>query len=218
MGILPALLLAFSAGTLVLLGFQAGGAVLPPEPAAVTDSTSPDAEDDAPPSVPSRYPLPYRADRPLLLTFGLRVAPDPAENPIDPPERFTGWHAATDFEVLPDEEDTDVRVSALCDGTVLRSGFTSGYGGLVVTSCVLDGQDVTVLYGHLLLSDLPAVGTTLPAGAHVGTLGPAYSRDTHGNRKHLHLGVHLGKEVGVRGYVESQSDLSEFLNPLTLLR
>ncbi len=146
------------------------------------------------------------------------MTPDPATNPIDPPERFTGYHAATDFEILPGEEHQEIPVYAVCAGTIVFSGFSEGYGGLVTQFCSLDDQDVTVIYGHLAVDSLIPPGTMAETGAMLGILGSARSSDTDGSRKHLHLGIAKGHGSEVRGYVQEESELELFLDPEDVLK
>lgn len=162
-------------------------------------------------------PLDDALNRPTPLSFGLRVTPDPAENPIDPPERFEGYHTALDYEISEGELEEDVPVYAICRGNVVYSGFAEGYGGLLVHRCRIDGQDVTVLYGHLALEGLPSEGVTVKQGERIGILAPADSYASGGTRKHLHLGIHKGRELDVRGYVQTEEELREFVDPATVL-
>ncbi len=162
-------------------------------------------------------PMDDAASRAHPLHFGLHVTPDPAENPIQPPERFTGYHVATDFEVAADELDTVLNVYAICGGEVLFSGFAGGYGGVVVQACKLDGEDVTVIYGHLSLENLPGHGVVLQPADHVSPLAEARSYAAGGNRKHLHLGIHRGKEIDMRGYVQTEEEVKEFIDPMEYL-
>ncbi len=83
--------------------------------------------------------------------------------------------------------------------------------------CVIGGEDVTVLYGHLLLSGLPKNGTKVNAGSKLGLLGPARSHDTDGNRKHLHLGIHRGTDLDMRGYVQTEDEVRTYIDPLTVI-
>lgn len=162
-------------------------------------------------------PMDDTEDRPMLLTFGLYVTPDPEQNPIDPPERFSGYHAALDIEIFDGEEDEDVPVYAVCDGTITYAGFAGGYGGLVKQTCTLDGEDIVVLYGHLAISGMVQNGVTVSAGDTIGRLGAARSPDTDGNRKHLHLGMHRGTADFSLGYVQTEEELKNFLNPADVL-
>lgn len=163
------------------------------------------------------WPLPDAENRPMLLTFGLYVTPDPEQNPIDPPERFTGFHAGLDFEIFEGEAESNIPVFAICSGKVLVSGATEGYGGLVTTQCRIQGKTATVLYGHLGLEYLPKVGSSVKAGERIAVLAAARSVASDGNRKHLHLGIHKGKALEYRGYVENEKELEDFIDPLTVL-
>lgn len=147
--------------------------------------------------------------------FGLKVSPD--ESPVSP-ERFSGYHTGVDFEVFADEEGRDVAVAAACSGELLVRQEVSGYGGTAVQSCVLDGKEVTVLYGHLRLSSISKrVGERLEAGEKFAVLGTGRSAETEGERKHLHLGIKVGRTPDLRGYVSRPEELSGWLNVMDLL-
>jgi len=142
--------------------------------------------------------------------FGIYVSP--GHSPVSP-ERFTGYHTGVDFETFPDEQDTDVAISAVCDGPLLLKESASGYGGVAVQGCKLDGQDITVIYGHLKFSSVQAnVGQQLAAGEQFAILGKGYSVETDGERKHLHLGIHKGNAISILGYVQNASELSNWLD------
>lgn len=162
-------------------------------------------------------PLENAQHRATPLSFGLKVSSDPEENPIDPPERFSGYHTALDLEVSKGEVDGDVPVYAICSGRMIYSGYAEGYGGLLVHRCKIDKQDVTVLYGHLNPGNLPGESETVRAGQTIGVLAPARSYESGMNRKHLHLGIHKGKDLDIRGYVQNEEDLEEFIDPVTVL-
>lgn len=162
-------------------------------------------------------PLPNAAHRATPLHFGLHVTADPSDNPIDPPERFSGYHAALDFEISEGEVDGDVPVFALCAGKIVYSGFAGGYGGLIIQRCTINKQAVTVLYGHLKISSLAPDGMRLKPGQSIALLGANKSHDTDQNRKHLHLGIHKGKSLDLRGYVQTEEELSGYIDPATVL-
>ncbi len=127
-----------------------------------------------------------------------------------------GYHTGTDFETFPSEKASDVVVSAVCEGTVIFAGWVKGYGGVLIQSCLLSGNPVTVLYGHMNASSLLTKGTALYAGQHIGSLGKGFSSETDGERKHLHLGVHRGSLIDFRGYVSASSALSQWINAYPL--
>ena len=163
-------------------------------------------------------PIDDAQKRPQLLTFGLHVTPDPEHNPIDPPERFAGFHSALDYEVFADEADEEVIVRAACPGDVVYAGTAEGYGGVIVHRCVVHDEDVTVLYGHIdPVSFTVDAGDTVDAGQRIAVLAPARTYQSGYNRKHLHFGVHRGRDVALTGYVQSEAALENFIDPQTLV-
>lgn len=158
-------------------------------------------------------PVQESSKRPTPLAFGQYVTPDPAQNPIEPPERFVGFHVGTDYEVTAEELDAEVPVYAICTGTGAFSGFAKGYGGLFVEECTIFGEPAVVIYGHLRLDGLPKVHESVQVGQQIGVLAPANSKDSDGNRKHLHLGIHKGPALDIRGYVQYESEINQFLDP-----
>lgn len=174
------------------------------EPTAQHDDTSLLAE-----------PLTNARARVTKKTFGLYVTPK--QSPVQP-ERFTGYHSGTDFETTPEEKDADVAVHAVCDGPLALKRTASGYGGVVVQRCVLNGADITVVYGHLRLASVTTeVGASLKRGQLLGLLGTGYSKETDGERKHLHLGVHKGKTISITGYESRKAGLFAWIDPLTII-
>ena len=163
------------------------------------------------------FPLSNAHDRITKKPFGIFITPE--TSPVSP-ERFHGYHAGTDFEILPDEEDADVVVSAMCDGPVIVSRMVNGYGGVLIQKCTLEEVGlVTVLYGHLALNSMKhEIGTNLTAGQSIGVLGVGFTAETDGERKHLHLSVHRGEAIEYRGYVQSEAELQAWIDPMTLLR
>lgn len=165
----------------------------------------------------NNVPLPNMNARPQLLRFGMYVTPDPDQNPISPPERFIGYHAALDLEIIEGEEDKDVPVRAVCNGTIVLSTSIKGYGGTIVQQCTLKEQIVTVLYGHLDLSSLSKIDSETAKGQVIGKLAPAGTEDSGHTRKHLHLGIHKGETIDVRGYVQNEKELEAFIDPKEIL-
>lgn len=159
----------------------------------------------------SEVPLDRAKERVNKKPFGIFIAPK--TSPMQP-ERFSGYHTGADFEILPEELNTDVFMRAICDGALLSKRIVGGYGGVLVQSCQLGGQDVTVVYGHIALSSVNSkIGDEINYGENIALLGADKSKDTDGERKHLHLGIHRGKAVNILGYVANESDLSAWLDP-----
>ncbi len=160
-------------------------------------------------------PLNRPTERVNKKPFGLHVSP--SNSPVYP-ERFSGYHTGVDFEVFANETEEDVTVRAVCGGVVLARKYSGGYGGVLVTSGRIHDEPITVVYGHLRLSSISAQpGDSVHAGQFIGLLGDAYSDETDGERKHLHLSIHKGPELNIRGYVRSSSSLGEWLDPLTVI-
>jgi len=147
--------------------------------------------------------------------FGIYVTPK--SSPVSP-EKFTGYHTGVDFETTPAEQNIDVAVKAVCGGKILLAKWATGYGGVVVQSCTLNGRAVTVIYGHLYINSvIPKVGDSVTAGEQIAILGQDYSQQTDGERKHLHLGIHIGTTVNILGYVQNKADLANWLDPAKIM-
>lgn len=158
-----------------------------------------------------KLPIKDASKRVTKKPFGIFVAPNnsPVKN-----ERFKGYHTGVDFEVFDNEYDKETSVKAICSGELIQKNYVSGYGGLAVQLCEIKSQKVTVVYGHLDLKSINLeLGKNLQAGEKIGVLGDDKSRETDGERKHLHLGIHKGQDINVRGYVDSENKLSEWLDP-----
>ncbi len=187
------------------------------QPVSSKEQPAPNTGTGTPAATPAfSLPLTDALSRITKKAFGLYVTPK--NSPVQP-ERFSGYHCGTDFETTPEEKDADVPVRAACDGTLARKKTASGYGGVAVQRCKLGTQDITVIYGHLRLASITAnVGDMLTHGQRIGLLGTGYSEETDGERKHLHLGVHKGRDISIKGYVQTKSELDGWIDALTLLR
>jgi hypothetical protein len=156
-------------------------------------------------------PLDRANGRVIKKPFGIFITPQ--NSPVTP-EKFTGYHTGTDFEIFPEELNADVSVKAVCTGKILVKRMATGYGGVAVQSCSANNQQMTVVYGHLKLASISAnTGDDITAGDTLGILGKAYSTETDGERKHLHLGFHKGAAINILGYVQNKSELSGWLDP-----
>ena len=141
--------------------------------------------------------------------FGLKVAPQ--SSPVSP-ERFSGYHTGTDFETTSEELNVVVEIRALCTGQLLQKRTASGYGGLAVQECTINNQNVRVVYGHIVLNSIEhSVGDIIhqaEAFAHLGNQGP----NTDNERKHLHLGIHRGDSIDIKGYVQTEIELTNWID------
>ncbi|OGY90756.1 MAG: hypothetical protein A3B30_02400 [Candidatus Komeilibacteria bacterium RIFCSPLOWO2_01_FULL_52_15] len=142
--------------------------------------------------------------------FGIKITP--GTSPVQP-ERFSGYHSGVDFETSADEQDGDVQIRAVCTGELVVKRYATGYGGVAVQRCRIENQDVMIVYGHVRLTSIATQqGETLLAGDILGVLGKGYSSETDGERKHLHLGIHKGTTVNIRGYVQIQQELRDWID------
>lgn len=152
-------------------------------------------------------------DRITKKPFGIKIAP--STSPVQP-ERFSGYHTGADAEY----EDTagEVEVRAIADGTVELAQTADGYGGVVVIAHELDGTTYRTVYGHLDPANLPEVSAELKQNDPIGRLGDGASTETDGERKHLHLALYKGSEPNLKGYVDTETELKDWLDPVSLFR
>ena len=155
-------------------------------------------------------PLTNALSRITKKPFGIYITPK--TSPVQP-EKFQGYHTGVDFETTPAEQKVDVPVYAVCDGILRVKEYATGYGGVAVQECRLENREVTIIYGHVRLSSIAIkVGTVLKPGTKFAVLGTGYSSETNGERKHLHLGIHIGTTINILGYVQTKSALSSWLD------
>lgn len=156
-------------------------------------------------------PIDNPTERVTKKRFGTYVTPK--NSPVTP-ERFQGYHTGVDFEIFQGEEDVDIAVKAICSGKLMSKRLASGYGGVAIQLCELDGKPATVVYGHLKLESISiAAGDELMRGENFAILGKGYSNETDGERKHLHLSIHDGGTVNILGYVSQKELLSSWIDP-----
>ncbi|OGJ46948.1 hypothetical protein A2272_00460 [Candidatus Peregrinibacteria bacterium RIFOXYA12_FULL_33_12] len=164
---------------------------------------------------PFSWPIDNALVRVSKKSFGIQVSPN--NSPVSP-ERFSGYHTGVDFETFPNEDDLDINVYAICNGPIVFKQYVNGYGGTLVQTCNLNNQNITVLYGHLKLSDISAeLERPLKTGEKIAILGKEFSSETDGERKHLHLAIHKGSDLNLLGYVQRAELLNEWIDPMTVL-
>ena len=156
-------------------------------------------------------PLDRAKERVMKKYFGIFI--NPQTSPIQP-ERFSGYHTGTDFEIFSEEIDLEVSVRAICQGKLEVKKFASGYGGVTVESCNLNSEPATIIYGHLKLTSIAKnVGENFNTGEIIGVLGKNKNAETDGERKHLHLGIHKGSTINLLGYVKTKNELANWIDP-----
>jgi len=187
---------------------------------------SQDEEDEAPAVIShltlARYnvskrlmPIADAARRITKKPFGIEIHPETSPVPND---KFDGFHVGVDFETFPDEQEVAVPIRAICRGPLLFKSQAKGYGGVAVQGCVIDGELVSVIYGHLNLPSIAAEpGQLIVPGQYVGDLGKGHSEETDGVRKHLHLGIRKGRTPDIRGYIKEPEEMVEFIDAAAYL-
>ncbi|MCL4387301.1 M23 family metallopeptidase [Patescibacteria group bacterium] len=185
----------------------------------VPQTTMPQQQENTKPEEPKKTissPIANAKNRITKKPFGVYITP--ASSPVSG-EKFTGYHTGTDFETTPEEASQDIPIYATCTGKIRTKEIVSGYGGVIVQDCTIDSQQVTVLYGHLNIrqAQVLGVGAEAKGGEKIGILAQSGSELSGGERKHLHLGIHKGVNIDYRGYVQNQSELSEWQDVQKLL-
>lgn len=126
--------------------------------------------------------------------------------------RFSGYHTGDDSEFEDVAE--DVPVQAVGDGVVRVARWVSGYGGVIIATHEWKGEEISVLYGHLRTEAFAVrPGDVITRGQTLGVLGTGGTRETDGERKHLHIAAWVGTEDRFLGYVANPVDLSSWINP-----
>lgn len=184
----------------------------PSPPPATQPSNEPTSSATASPSISQTELLKPIADFDTRITkksFGTYITPK--NSPVSP-EKFSGYHTGVDVEY----EDVvgDVPVVAITSGEVVTSKLATGYGGVVVIRHLINDQQIYAIYGHLRPDSLPEIDTKVSRGDTIGYLGTGYSSETDGERRHLHFGI--SKTNSLLGYTNHQSDLNNWLDPLSL--
>lgn len=159
-------------------------------------------------------PMDRAIERITKKPFGVLI--DPTTSPVQP-ERFSGYHVGTDFEVFDNELSQDIYVYAICTGKILSVSRVNGYGGVVTQACRIDDRDVRIVYGHVAIDDLDIVNRVVNVGEKITKLGDHESSETDHERKHLHLGIVKGTEKNLRGYVQDEIEVTKWLDIETLI-
>jgi len=158
----------------------------------------------------TELPIEKARERITKKPFGIKISPE--NSPISP-EHFSGYHTGVDYEILEGEENTNVQVLAICDGKLLKKETATGYGGIAIQECELNDQIVTVLYGHIKISSIQQnIEDYISKGDKLALLGAGFSQETDGERKHLHLSIHKGPDIDIRGYVQNESGLKDWID------
>lgn len=134
-------------------------------------------------------------------------------------KHYPGFHTAVDLEVTLEERNKPVSVYSIADGTVRQAWFVNGYGGLMVIEYNINGQAYTAYYGHMDVSTFTVKsGDRVKAGQKLALLASACTDANGHTRKHLHFGLHKGKDVVVAGYVDTKKELDNWIDPREIIK
>ncbi len=185
-------------------------------PAPEPTSTEPPAEPEPAPTLV--YPMTEYETRITVRGYGQRVTAADRQG-LSCGAPFEGLHTGDDLEATGSADlAAEIPVYAIADGTVRQVRSVSGYGGLIVIEHELGGAAYTAYYGHVdLASTALSPGDTVAVNQEIAVLGAHCSAETSNERKHLHFAIRRGTDIDVRGYVQSQSTLSEWVDPTELL-
>lgn len=167
--------------------------------------------------LPLALPLDNALARITKKPFGIKVSPN--NSPVSS-ERFSGFHTGTDFETTTEEANVPVEVKVIIDGTIINKLSVSGYGGVILEKAEINNQSVIILYGHVDIRPQNShinVGDSVKKGDVIAILSPANSPESGYERKHLHLGIIKGEKIDYRGYVPTKKELSNWIDPASVL-
>jgi murein DD-endopeptidase MepM/ murein hydrolase activator NlpD len=142
--------------------------------------------------------------------FGIYITPQ--NSPVQP-ERFSGYHTGVDVEY--EDTTTQVPVYAICDGEIVLRQWVGGYGATLILKCQFENQAIYVLYGHLDSNSFTQ-NSQVNQSVQIAILGEGQTQTTDFERKHLHLSISKNK-LDLRGYVDNESELNQWLDPQELL-
>jgi murein DD-endopeptidase MepM/ murein hydrolase activator NlpD len=185
-----------------------------PNPKNVTIPEKTNPPNPISPTVETKYhyPISDYNNRIKVKSFGQYFTS--SNNPPTCGRAFVGYHDGDDLEVTETELNSDVPVYAVADGRIRQVSTLSGYGGLLIMEANLNGQEVTMNYGHISLASTKVkTGDEVKVGQELALLGKGCSAETDGERKHLHFAIHKGSTIDVAGYIKTQAELTNWLNP-----
>ena len=81
----------------------------------------------------------------------------------------------------------------------------------------INKQTLYGVYGHLRASSMKELGEKVFKGEQIAVLGTGYSKETDGERKHLHFG--LSNINTIKGYATNIEELNRsWIDPLTFYK
>lgn len=134
-------------------------------------------------------------------------------------DRFRGYHVGEDYEVPSEDlgpgEVQEVPIRAIADGAVRYAGWVRGYGGVVVIAHDAVGADrINAIYGHLDIASVRVQKESpVKRGEVIGVIGEGGTRETDGERQHLHFALYAGDDLRLQGYERDAQTVRDWINP-----
>jgi len=138
-------------------------------------------------------------------------------------DRFTGYHLGEDAEISREDlgpgEVQEVPIRAIANGTVRFIDWVSGYGGVMVVAHEIGDEKVTAIYGHIDLASINlVVGNIVTKGQFLANLGDHKTKETDGERQHLHFALYQGDDIRLQGYEKEAEKIDNWINPQDFFR
>ncbi len=137
-------------------------------------------------------------------------------------DRFNGYHVGDDLEVVHDNKKAE-KVYAIADGRVDFVDWVDGYGGVIGIDHDLclggpgyesECMPFSSLYGHLDIEyNTVSVNDMVEVGDVIAILGEGETRETDGERKHLHFSISEDLGTSLPGYINNPDRLVNWVNP-----
>ncbi len=160
------------------------------------------------PEIENTEPIDEFKERINKKPFGIFITPE--TSPVQP-ERFSGYHTGVDVEY--EDIENEVSVFAIADGLVKYSGWVSGYGGLLAIQHTVNEKEYLAIYGHLNPDSLVEKDEKVVQGQQIGILGEGNTNETDFERKHLHFAIYSNSDINLKGYVNNESELNDWIDP-----
>lgn len=138
-------------------------------------------------------------------------------------DRFMGYHVGEDVEISGEDfgpgEVQEVPIRAIGNGTVRFLDWVPGYGGVVVIAHQIGEEKVNAIYGHIDLASTELnIGDAVTANQFLAHLGDHKTKETDGERQHLHFALYKGDDIRLQGYEKDLKNVANWINPQDFFR
>lgn len=155
-------------------------------------------------------PINKSIDRINKKPFWIKISKNnsPIEN-----ERFEWYHTWVDFEIFKWEENIDIKIYSICNWKIIYKNYVNWYWWVIIQSCIIDSNEVTILYWHLNIDSITLkIWDNMNKKSYIWILWKWKSKETDYERKHLHLWIHKWKEIVLLWYTQNKNDLNNWID------